>query len=89
MHNGKRICKAGTESKEETRKLMILAIADAEQTGGIFKPSDIKFSDILDIWFNECVKDTLRHGTRCDYQNAIKNHLKPYFKDKKTKGHKH
>lgn len=85
MHNGKRICKAGTESKEETRKMMVLAIADAETSGGIFKPSDIKFSDMLDIWYNECVKDTLRHGTRCDYQNAIKNHIKPYFKDAKLK----
>lgn len=42
-------------------------------------------SKLLDIWFEECVSTSLRHGTRCDYKNAIENHIKPALGKKQIK----
>lgn len=85
MYNGVRICKKGTTDKSETRSLMLQSIAETERSGKVFIPADMTVSNLLDIWYDECVKDVLRHGTRCDYLNAINNHIKPILGDKKLK----
>lgn len=81
--NGKRVYKVGTESKSETRELMLAEIAQSNSDGDIFKPTKITLEQLLNIWYDECVKDILRHGTRCDYLNAIKNHIVPALGKKK------
>lgn len=83
--NGKRICRAGTESKSDTREIMLAEIAQANEDGEIFKPTNITVEQLLTTWYDECVKDILRHGTRCDYFNAIKNHIVPALGKKKIK----
>lgn len=83
--NGKQIERAGTDDKDETEGLMIQALAEAARTGKVFKASNITVGDMADLWFSECCKETLRHGTRCDYQNVIKNHIKPVLGKRKLK----
>jgi len=83
--NRKQFTRAGTESRKETIKLLRKAMREFDETNKVFIPSDILFSDFLDIWFKECVETQKRHGTRADYRNAINNHIKPALGDKKLK----
>lgn len=78
--NGKRIqyTRAGTDNKEETAILMREAMREFDNTGKMFIPSEITLSEFLDIWFKECCEKQLRHGTRCDYRNAMNNHIKTH-----------
>ncbi|WP_312372723.1 tyrosine-type recombinase/integrase [Lachnoclostridium sp.] len=75
----KQYTRAGTEDKAETEKLMRQAMSEFDTEGKIFIPSEITLSDFLDIWFDECCLTQLRHGTRCDYKNAINNHVKKHY----------
>lgn len=84
VHNGVQVYKAGTEDEKETRTLMRQAIADAE-LNGIFSYSDMTVTELLNIWFKECVSESLRHGTRMDYRNAIENHIIPALGSKQLK----
>ncbi|WP_455714637.1 tyrosine-type recombinase/integrase [Anaerosporobacter sp.] len=83
--NGKNVYKPGTEDKKETQQIMQAEIAQANADGEIFTPSSITLEQLLNIWFDECVKDILRHGTRSDYLNAINNHIVPALGKKKIK----
>ncbi|MDF2544344.1 MAG: phage integrase family protein [Herbinix sp.] len=83
--DGKQIERAGTADKEETENIMIQVLAEAKRTGKIFKASSITVGDMADLWFTECCKETLRHGTRNDYKNLIENHIKPALGKRKLK----
>ena len=83
--NGNQIERAGTADKDETENMMIQALAESNRTGKVFKASIITVSDMADLWFTECCKETLRHGTRSDYKNVIENHIKPYLGKRKLK----
>jgi integrase len=83
--NGKQIERAGTPDKGETEGLMIQTLAEAARTGKVFTASNITVGDMADLWFTECCKETLRHGTRSDYRNVIENHIKPAIGKRKLK----
>ena len=64
------------KTEEEARKTLLKVSNEYDTTGRIFKESGITFSDLLDDWFkNKCV-GSVREGTKNDYNNVIKNHLK-------------
>lgn len=83
--NGKQVERAGTADKEETELMMIQTIAEVTRTRKIFKASNITVGEMADLWFEECCKETLRHGTRSDYKNVIENHIKPALGKRKLK----
>lgn len=85
MYKGKRICRVGTEDEKETKQLLRQAISEAEQSGSVFTTATMTVAKLLDIWFEECVSTSLRHGTRSDYKNAIENHIKPALGKKQLK----
>lgn len=73
----KQIKRAGTESKSETEQLMRTAMKQYENEGMVFEPSNMKISELMDLWFKECCLNEIRHGTRQDYRYAIK-HIKDH-----------
>lgn len=81
---GKQIYKVGTEDEKETKALMKQAIADAE-LNGIFTFNSMTVTELMEVWYKECVSESLRHGTRRDYRNAIDNHIVPALGNKQIK----
>jgi integrase len=72
----KQYTRAGTDDKAQTETLMRQAMQDIDNGKRFFIPSEATYSDFLDIWFKECCETQMRHGTRCDYRNAMDNHIK-------------
>jgi len=83
--NGKQIERVGTKDKEETEKMMIQAIAESDRNGILFKASNISVDEMVDMWYEEYCYKAVKHGTRRDYSNVIKNHIKPYMGKVKLK----
>lgn len=81
----KRKEKGGFRTKSECEKALRIALNEFEQTGSIFKASEITFNEYLNLWYNDYVLINCKYGT-ADYYNRIINcHLKPYFKEMKLK----
>lgn len=72
-----------SSDKSEAQRILRDRVNEYEDTGRIFKPTNIKLSDALDIWFEECVVMQKRYGTKKDYENVIR-HLKEAPELKKT-----
>lgn len=78
---GKRhsISKAGFRTKREAEAAGIKALAEYNNAGLYFEPSDIGFSDYMDYWFEQYCVTNLRYRTLVNYKGIIETHLKPYF----------
>lgn len=81
----KRKEKGGFRTKAEAESALRNAMKEYEEQGQIFTASNIAFSDYLDYWIDNYVKINCKPTTLIYYQRSIKNHLKPYFKDKLLK----
>lgn len=77
--DGKRnkIEKGGFRTKKEAETALTKAISEYENTGHVFTPSEISFSDFLDIWMEQHSKMNLADKSVETYASLIKNHLKP------------
>lgn len=77
--NGKRtqIVKSGFKTKSEAQKEGMIAYNDYYQTGSVFKPSQMLYSEFLDLWIEKYCKINLKYHTIEAYSNIIKNHIKP------------
>lgn len=77
--NGKRqrICKSGFNTKREAEEAGIKALAEYNNAGTHFTPSEISFSDYLDLWMNEYCEKHLKSTTISNYEKKIRLHLKP------------
>ena len=73
----KRIEKVGGDTKKEAEKALRKALAEYDNTGEVFKPSDISVSDYMDYWFKNYVKINCKSNTQSGYSQIIKNHIKP------------
>ena len=77
--NGKRtqIVKSGFKTKSDAQKEGMIAYNDYYQTGSVFKPSQMLYSEFLDLWIEKYCKINLKYHTIEAYSNIIKNHVKP------------
>lgn len=81
----KRKEKGGFRTKAEAEKELRKAMKEYEEEGRIFTASKISFSDYLDYWLENYVKINCKYYTIEYYKRSIKNHIKPFFKDKLLK----
>lgn len=77
--DGKRnqISEAGFRTKKEAEVAGSKAMAEFENAGLKFEPTEISVSDYLDYWLNNYCKMNIADSTMEAYTNIIKNHLKP------------
>ena len=77
--DGKRksISKAGFKTKKEAEIAGTKAMAEYNNAGLKFEPSDMSFADYLDYWFDNYVKMSCKYNTQVSYNQIIESHLKP------------
>lgn len=73
----KHISKSGFKTKKEALEAGAKALAEYNNAGMHFTPSEISVSDYLDYWFENYVKMNCKYNTQLDYERTITNHLKP------------
>ena len=73
----KHISKAGFRTKKEAEIAGAKAMAEYDNAGLKFEPSEMSFSDYLDYWFDNYVKASCKYNTQLNYNGIIENHLKP------------
>lgn len=77
--NGKRnsISKAGFRTKAEAEIAGAKALAEYDNAGVKFNPTEISFADYLDYYFENYVKTNCKYTTQVTYDQIIEQHLKP------------
>ena len=73
----KHISKAGFRTKKEAEIAGAKAMAEYDNAGLKFEPSDISFADYLDYWYKNYVMTSCKHNTQLNYAGIIRIHLKP------------
>lgn len=73
----KHISKAGFRTKKEAEEAGTKALAEYNNAGLSFEPSEISVSDYLDYWLNNYCKLNVSDSTMVAYRNIINKHLKP------------
>lgn len=71
--------KGGFKTKRAAVEAGTVALVTYNNTGSLFKPSEISVSDYLDYWFNTYCKMNVKYNTQRIRSSIIKNHLKPAF----------
>jgi len=84
---GKRnqISKGGFKTKKEALEEGTKSLAQYNNAGLHFEPTEISVSDYLDFWFDNYCKIELKYNTQLGYLSIIENHLKPNFGQYKLK----
>lgn len=77
--DGKRrhISKAGFNTKKEAEIAGTKALAEYNNAGLKFEPTEVSVSDYLDYWLNNYCKMNIADSTMTAYTNIINKHLKP------------
>ena len=75
----KQITKSGFNTKKEALEAGVKALAEYNNSGIHFEPSEISVSDYFDYWFKNYVVLELKINTQHSYRNYIDNHIKPSF----------
>lgn len=73
----KQITKSGFNTKKEALDAGIKALAEYNNSGSYFEPSEISVSDYFDYWHKNYVIVNLRLHTQRSYKLYIENHIKP------------
>ena len=73
----KHITKAGFKTKKEAEIAGTKALAEYNNAGLTFEPTEISVSDYLDYWLNNYCKMNISDSTMVAYRNIISKHLKP------------
>lgn len=81
----KHISKSGFRTKKEALEAGTKALAEYNNTGLHFEPTEISVADYLDYWFEQYVKINLKYNTQENYRRLIDGHLKPRFGTYKLK----
>lgn len=77
--DGKRksISKAGFKTKKEAEIAGTKAMAEYNNAGIKYEPSEMSYADFLDYWYENYVKMSCKYNTQTNYAMIIENHLKP------------
>ena len=73
----KHISKAGFKTKKEAEVAGAKALAEYNNAGLKFEPSEMSYADFLDYWFDNYVKTSCKYNTQVAYNRIIEMHLKP------------
>lgn len=73
----KHISKAGFKTKKEAEVAGTKAMAEYNNAGLTYEPSEMSYADYLDYWFDSYVKMSCKYNTQLAYNIIIENHLKP------------
>lgn len=73
----KQITKSGFNTKKEALEAGIQALAEYNNSGLHFEPSEMSVSDYFDYWYENYVRIELKINAQRNYYNHIKNHIKP------------
>lgn len=73
----KRKTKSGFATKKEAREAGKIAQQAYEHVGQVVEPSDMSYSDFLDLWIEKDCKLTCKKTTIEGYQKKIRLYLKP------------
>ena len=73
----KHISKAGFRTKREAEVAGTKAMAEYNNAGLHFEPTEVSVSDYLDYWIENYCKMNVADSTMVAYRNIIKKHLKP------------
>lgn len=73
----KHITKAGFRTKKEAEEAGTKALAEYNNAGLSFEPSEISVSDYLDYWLKNYCRMNVADSTMVVYRNIINLHLKP------------
>lgn len=73
----KQITKGGFKTQKEAQEAGTKALAEYNNSGLHFEPSEISVADYFDYWFKNYVCLELKINTQRAYKNYIENHIKP------------
>lgn len=73
----KQITKSGFNTKKEALEAGVKALAEYNNSGLHFEPSEISVADYFDYWYKNYVTLELKINTQKSYKNYIENHIKP------------
>lgn len=73
----KRKEKGGFATKKEAEAALAKAINEYNNSGQVFKPTEISVSDYMDYWMREYVELNCSLNTYNAYSGIIENHIKP------------
>ena len=77
--------KSGFATKAEAEKALVIALNEYERHGKVFDPSDISFSDYIDMWMDKYVDVSCKYNTKVRYLEIINAHIKPKLGNYKLK----
>lgn len=77
--NGTRtqISKAGFKTKKEAEQAGAKALAEYNNAGLAFSPSEMSYADFLDYWLKNYVEANCKYNTCTGYRQIVNSHLKP------------
>ena len=81
----KRKEKGGFRTKADADAALRTALKEYEETGQIFKASEISVVDYFNYWYDNYVSVNTKPTTMSYYRSTIDNHIIPYFKNLKLK----
>lgn len=81
----KRVSKSGFRTKKEATEAGTKALAEYNNTGLAFKPTEISANDYFDYWLKNYAELNLKPQTYYGYRIIVNTHLKPYFGKYKLK----
>lgn len=71
--------KSGFKSKSEAQKALREALDEFQNSGSVFKASNISVAEYMDFWLKNYVEVNLKYRTIEIYKNIVKNHINPNF----------
>ena len=77
--------KSGFSTKKEAMDAGIAMYMKYTQAGTCIIPSEISFSDYLDLWLKECCEPNLKYSTLEGYRKKIRLYIKPSLGQYKLK----
>jgi len=73
----KRVERVGGNTKKEAQEAERRAHAEYENSGHLFEPSKLSYSDYLDYWHANYVMTNCKYSTQRSYREIIEKHIKP------------
>lgn len=71
--------RSGFKRKTDAQAALRKAIDELENTGGVFEPATISFSDYLNYFIENYIEINLRENSQRARKHIIKNHIRPEF----------
>jgi len=73
----KKIERVGGKTRKEAEAALRKALAEFENSGLHFEPTELSISDYFDYWHKEYVMINCKYNTQIAYKNIIDKHIKP------------